>query len=822
MTSLLPYITARVISAQGPRLVDAVPDLSTRKARIFSDNGILSDLTGLAGKGYVEKADGKGTYVIALSSSQITVQSASGSLSEGDSVVVKVQGKDLIIEKIASAASPIKPPIVQDALELHHRRDPETVPVAQGAFMGTLASDRAGSCIPLVGPHTPAPGFYYFDSIDKALSWISNFTEPFDKKDQRFVQNEFARAPVVLQVIATGNEGVRAYVLPLQTADARLSYFVQEHLGGGPLDALFPDGLMPVLVDGKALLSDRIIAVDSLLTENGGSNVFIPTSGNSLALGLFPSTGTTGANQLCVQWLNIAMDETVPLPIVADHPPILTAAALPPLVEKIQSSGQPAPEASSPMPGVPDFSIDQSILASLQAKESLLPRILERLGINFENALYNLGEPGDKIDGMTPNLKHFLLTLKNDCEKALSQKCTTLSENALLRLNACGRSFSETWERCSRQLLRDLFSFLAEQSPFRQADSAEHAGTPMETAPKLLASQFQEWSIKIISLMESSVVETSEQEAKVRTAAGYFTTSQNEPGKSPSLGTADQHDAAIREAAGSLDKLVQSITARVKTSFTEITEKIQGLLKTFSNQFADLLKEAPSSSSQPSSPAKQQEAHLRLRAHIQAAAREIVLLETRQVRAISGLIEQTRAQSSNLLDTLDNQTALREGKLPLETTRRLVETALQRIDSLQVSAKPTAHGDVRQQIVMVPMNIDGEWNDVVVKFVRDRGNHKKRTAQKNISITINVAPAFLGEINVSMDYKGPGDCSIQMNFDNGRTLSWFEENRAEIDNAFTKLGFRGLNMTMQKSAPRRPLSQSKEKPAPDSAIDIII
>ena len=811
MTFIPPFITAKVINAQNARL--------------------------FPGKGYVEKAEGNGNFVITLSSGKISVQCTPGSLSEGDAVLVKVQGRDVIIEKVIPQESLGKTQFVKDTLDLHQSNNVEVTHNPQNGDTKPSAAIRSGVVVAadlfsLSGTRTPGEGFYYFETIEKALSWLSNVAPGFDKKNQGSIPDELLHTRVVLQIVETEKEGLCAILLPLRAADSLLSYFVQEHLRSGLWNAFFPDGLIPALLNRQALSSERIIAIDSLFPKMVNTGGSFPTSENDPFVGMYGSMGKTGARLLCVQWLNIAMDGTIPPSIISNYPPVLTAAGLPPLVERIQLLQKTESNAFSLMPGAQDFSISQATFMHPQAKETIVPRILEGIGINYENALARLNYSDDAPIEMMRNLKHFLLSLESELNLAISQKSNETSENPLFNLSTACRAFSETWTMVSRALVRELFTAGAEPSFLQPADATEHASIPVEAATKQVFNQFQEWSKKIIPLLENTMIEASEQAGKVQSASRHFAAMRDGSASDSSYLKSDKHNAVLREITGAVDKLLQSITNRLKTTFEEIAEKINGLQKSFSSQFADLAKDALSSRTQAGGTAtghSPQEApenmlplHLRLRAQIHASMREIALQVSGRVRTISELIDQIIVQSSKLLEKGDSAAHVLEGKSTLEMTRRLVETALERIDSMQVSSKPTAAGDIRQQVVMVPMNIDGTWNDVLIKFMRGDSQGRKKNARKNILVTINVAPTFLGEINVSMNYKGIRDCSIQMDFDNDRTLSWFEKNRQGLIDAFVKLGFEGLKLNMQKKIQHRSFAAKEAKVDSNAAIDIVI
>jgi hypothetical protein len=757
MTSIAPIVTAKVITAQNPQL--------------------------LSGKGYVEKALGDDKFLITLASGKITIRCTSGTLSEGDAVFIKVQGKDLVITKIPE---PVSSPDVQDALDLKGydvTNRAHTVELKSPALTGSAASG-GGLSLSLQGKKMPPEGFYHFDTIEKALTWLSRVSDGLNKKDEQAILEKFSQGPIVLQIIETSNEGTKAFFLPIQAAEARLSYFAQQHLRSNLWNVFFPDGLMPLLQNRKNLPFVRIMALDTLLPENLDFNDSTPDAENKPSTGVFSSMGKTGAGQLFTQWLTIATDEAVPLSLLSFNQTFPASAQLPPLVETIQRAQRPESTVPSLPIGLQDFSINQSAMAGSQEKETFLPKLLERLGINYENALLHLNESNDETKEPVPSLKQLLLKLDNDLNAALPPQERQTNKEPLLELYNAGRAFSATWLKASRQVLSELFPSIGTQSYPKETGSLTALQDSGGTAIKNLLNQFQEWSKKITALSDNTVATIAKQAETIHIVAKQFDHSEGQGLFASSRTTVD-----ISKAAADFDKLTESIAFAVKTSF----EKLSGMVKEAQGFI----------SNQP---------------QMHSEIREIALQASRHIRFISGLVDQCLQESSKLLDRLDGKAF----SPSMETTRRLVESALDRIDSMQISAKPTITADARQQIVIVPMNIDGEWNDVIVKFVKDKAAGGKKGAKKNIAITINVAPTFLGEITAAINFKGTSDCSLRMTFDNDQTFSWFKANEQGFSDAFAKLGLNGLKIDMQKSNRHRVTARTEAVKSADTAIDIVI
>ncbi len=788
MTSILPSITARVISAQIPR--------------------------GFSGKGYVEKAGADGIFVIALSTGKISVQSEPDSLSEGDVVLVKANGGDLLIEKMPGQSAPLPMRCASDALELRARQPAESATnapesVRSAASSGRGAAAGAIAAVALAGPRLPAEGFYYFDTLDDALSWLSDFSpEPGDVR--RMIPEELMRSPVVLHVAATENQGMRALVLTPEAAEARLAFFVRERLQSGLWEEYFPGGLLPLLRERGSLSSERLAAIDTLLPGYGGSAENTPVPETDAASGQPRSMGRTGARDLINQWLTIALEETAPLSVLARQSPLPSAAGLPPLVEEIRRS-RTGPAALSHSPDIRDFSLEASAFNDPAAKAGIVPRILERLGIDHERTIMDKAHYDPEPPGEVPNLKQSLLTFDRDLENIMTRSLGEASESPLRQTYRACRSMAEIWESGYGRLMHELSTLST--SPSHEQEAQGDAA--------LMLKYPQAVQEKIASLMKTIISEVSRAAETIREAVAQFRAAQESNLKTTHLPVAD---AAAYKKAAEIEGLVQTAISRIKTAFGDIAGKIEAALQSLGTQRTDLFKaqQAPPFSGGAQAASAQSPAPPeRPPGRISGTMDEVAVQALRQVRALSGLIDRVAAQSSNMLDDANRDNAASRNSTSPEVVRRLVETALQHIESLQVSAKPSSTGDVRQQVVMVPMNIDGQWSDVIVKFVRDDNREKKKGPKKNIAVSINVAPVFLGEVTVAMDYKGK-DLSVRMNIDKDRTLSWFKNNQQGLVDALADLGFKNPHMTIQKNSRPVPSAVIGGAKASKAAIDIMV
>ncbi|HEX7509972.1 MAG TPA: hypothetical protein VF335_01620, partial [Chitinivibrionales bacterium] len=141
--------------------------------------------------------------------------------------------------------------------------------------------------------------------------------------------------------------------------------------------------------------------------------------------------------------------------------------------------------------------------------------------------------------------------------------------------------------------------------------------------------------------------------------------------------------------------------------------------------------------------------------------------------------------------------ALSEGRRMETGLQRNLHGVLERIDSLQILAKPVATAQGEARVVVLPMKIDGQWNDVVMKLVKDRRGSQSSKGAHNVSVDVHVAPALLGAIDVNMEYATGRALSIRMAFEKDAVGSWFEQNKAALTQAIRSLGISTVYIHVQ-------------------------
>jgi hypothetical protein len=142
----------------------------------------------------------------------------------------------------------------------------------------------------------------------------------------------------------------------------------------------------------------------------------------------------------------------------------------------------------------------------------------------------------------------------------------------------------------------------------------------------------------------------------------------------------------------------------------------------------------------------------------------------------------------------------------MDSVKQQAQTALDHIESLQLLAKQTPAANGEQQLVVLPMKLDGAWTDVVIKMIKNNKGKSAKNKSKSISVDINVAPSLLGEISARMDYKSSRDFAVRMKFEKVQTMSWFEKNKETFIESFKKIGFVAprIDLRVELSALKQP------------------
>jgi len=756
MTALTPIITAQVIT---------LAPLMT------------------SGKGFVEKITDDGRAVIAAGSGKMIARLTSGTLTQGDTVLFQVRGRELYIEKIDTSAppAPCAPSLTSafasaDAFEAL----PRTAP-ASATPTSFPMEYRAGT--------EPVEGYYYFSSIAGALKWAFSAGAKVDEDTIRRFDILFDNKPVVVYVGPDESPGRRLTFMSIESANTEMLHFVRTGLSNSFWDSISPGALMLLLTQRGSLSRQRLLDIDNALPDTGDSAPFPIQSA-----GMAPSPGALSAasfskdalEAISVQWLNIACEPATPLSAVSAPPAASGSAEFP---EWFENAVSPGSSGSAFFSGIDlrDFTMNSGAAALGEPMERIVPRLFTGLGLDFEHSLAQ--STSDTAPAAPPpSLKLLLLKALGESGGAIGMETAASVENA------------------RKEMIRAINRLLTEAEGQIGKLNAE-LPVALQTLRREISQRLDGFGAQTQSLVMKALSEPVNAHAAnlLKSTEGAMppaVDSSNEPLHAQS-GTTDAAvktemlvRASLQRMLQSVETVVDGIVFRFQSVFTRAAGSAEGEApdRTFSRARRDdldsLIKELTSS--------------------IEHATRDIPRRIDRILFEATRLSESPAANGPAAHDvhTSDGQ-------------RQHIESMLQRFESLQILAKPVSTTQGEQQVMLLPMKIDGRWNDVVVKFVKDRHAGKKNTRQ-NVMVELHVSPAMLGPIDVKMDYTMNRDLTVRMYFDKDRTRDWFEQNREALRGAIQKLGFKTLRMTMQKNIQRsRDSAASPAPPNGKSAIDIV-
>ncbi|MCL2183655.1 MAG: hypothetical protein FWB85_09330 [Chitinispirillia bacterium] len=130
---------------------------------------------------------------------------------------------------------------------------------------------------------------------------------------------------------------------------------------------------------------------------------------------------------------------------------------------------------------------------------------------------------------------------------------------------------------------------------------------------------------------------------------------------------------------------------------------------------------------------------------------------------------------------------------PSDFIRSAITGAAKGLENLQLLASQTRGAELQQQVLALPVKIGEEWNEVHIKFVKEKrdGEEKKKAGGGHVSIYINVAPSKLGSVTAHLDYHPPSSLKLSLQFENPKATKWFREQSGELRAALSEAGLPG-------------------------------
>jgi len=264
-------------------------------------------------------------------------------------------------------------------------------------------------------------------------------------------------------------------------------------------------------------------------------------------------------------------------------------------------------------------------------------------------------------------------------------------------------------------------------------------------------------------------------------------------------------DSGLRTIVSSMNNLFQSLDSN--------KELTQNILQTGLLQFT-ILKEQLSAIIAPSPQL------LKLTDEIDKILKQLVTFKGNSPDLVTQLKEKTGILLELLTTRLPgsaNDTLLPKDRQPSEQPapatvnqsnvetilkiRSTVESAINKLESLQLLARQTPLADgSQQQILALPMKIGNEWTELNIRFLKKESDQKKKKANgSSFSVQINLAPSNLGAVSVTMDYIVKKSLKISMDFEKDTTREFFQKNNTAIKKAIAELGLPLFSVDIKKS-----------------------
>ena len=157
--------------------------------------------------------------------------------------------------------------------------------------------------------------------------------------------------------------------------------------------------------------------------------------------------------------------------------------------------------------------------------------------------------------------------------------------------------------------------------------------------------------------------------------------------------------------------------------------------------------------------------------------------------------QQTESSSRTLHDL--HQQLQNSAASPNQQLLQHIETALSRIESMQILARNTPlTADSQQQILVLPIKIGNETTDVTVRFIKK--DSKKNTPGKDgaHSIWIHVAPSYSGSVSAHLEYSAQKTLKLSLECEREATRQWFTGQKPLLQAAIERHGFSGVQISL--------------------------
>jgi hypothetical protein len=698
-------------------------------------------------------------------------------------------------------------------------------------------------------------GYYKFDSVKSAISWIAENKDVSAEIPWQKLSQTFKDGPVVLKVYESAIGDVRASLVSPEKVEKDLDHFAAGALKAEVWKGVGGRILMELLNDRKEIPLERLLELDKLLVFSGkvGTNAGL-NSGKETA-GYAPAS--KGFQAALGQWLAVALDNDAPVAEFVARAPSRFAQQLTELFTRIESAQKAAGVALVKTIVEDDYALQHSLVTSDEKPETVIPGLFRRLGLNLEsalsqdNALLSFDPKGSNLKAMMLSFLSSLDSIAapppvvkgNAFETAPTPQPQAAGTNAKTHASFADRDARSSLLRGTQLFIQEIIDKTAgkivdllkmvqhdadglprEIAGLSQATVRQGSSAPQEKGdiPAYLLKLSVKLQALAVSLINGSGAAMEEMALAIKKSIEEFPAPPAIRDSSTAVlfisseksGPADPADPGMRQvtgAPGGAQKedvrlavdLVSGAARRIAAKVKEVSEAVQDLLKTVVAGHDRLSAEKTALALGSGRQGVLDAFTKDLVKDLLALGRFVANAADQASREVALRLDDLAAQTAKLTDKIVQNADRPQERGPLDTLKQHVEQILNRVESLQMLAKQVSLSDSQQQVISVPMKIEGQMTDVVIKFIKKKEHSEKEEAKKNVSVVIHVAPELLGEITVFMEYREKKNFAMRMEFEKPESRQWFEVNREPFSKAIEKIGFAALTIDMRELSRRQ-------------------
>lgn len=154
----------------------------------------------------------------------------------------------------------------------------------------------------------------------------------------------------------------------------------------------------------------------------------------------------------------------------------------------------------------------------------------------------------------------------------------------------------------------------------------------------------------------------------------------------------------------------------------------------------------------------------------------------------------------SLQDTVtDSNRSLNDEQAKLSNVKKQVLQIIEKIEAFQVLAKSTPSPDGKSQLIVLPVNMGGEWVDMQLRITHRKQKQTQNRDKKRISVALNIELSAIGEVSAEIEYFKNREIALNVTLSNKRFVEWFENKRTEIEEGLRILDLNVIKLNFRSS-----------------------